>query len=415
MHPMRSDKRRLVLIISGAVLLSYVILVATQIDQQSLPDFAAFYAVAKALGAGGLTAAHHLYSLHFQLHAESFLDRGQGRAYLEPFVALPPAAWVVIPFTVLSMWTAFFLWSGICLLLCLFGTIWLVRQEKLGPNAIPLALTIVASYPTYLAFGEGQYDLLWPLCLALFSSAWWCHSTRQRWTRTAAAALLFTFKPDLLLLMVVPAVAAWHRRTVQVAVACLAGLAAITVAVVGIPGLLRLPQIESYTLFHRFPPTPDETVLGFFWRLTGHGRLTQDLAFLSIGMALLVFSWAWWRNPPQSQLDWKLAFSSTVCLSLLVAPHALNHDLILLAGPAVWTAGALRAAGRDLHWLAFWIILFNAVVIVDSSPRVMLPIPLVPIALLAASVVSWRARRTLVAQPAVTLEPAALMPPTVVP
>lgn len=410
---MRYDTRRLVLIISGAVLLSYVVLVGAQIDQQSVPDFAAFYAVAKALAAGGLPAAHHLYSLRFQVNAESFLDRGPGRAYVEPFVALPPAAWVVIPFTVLSMWPAFFLWDGICLLLCLVGTLWLVRQEKLGSNAIPLALAIVASYPTYAAFGEGQYDLLWPLCLALFSSAWWCHSTRQRWTRTAAAALVFTFKPDLLLLMVVPAVAAWRRRTVQVAVACLAGLAAITVAVVGIPGLLRLPQIESYTLFYRFPPTLDETVLGFLWRLTGHGRLTQELAFLSLGIALAVFSWAWWRNPPQSELDWKLALTSTVCLSLLVAPHALNHDLILLAGPAVWTAGALRGAGRDLRWLAFWIILFNAVVIVDASPRVTLPIPLVPIVLLAASVAAWRARRTLASAPAVALEPAILIPPTV--
>lgn len=408
---MRYDARRLVVIVSGAVLLSYVILVAAQIDQQTLPDFAAFYAVAKALGTGGLTAAHQLYSLQFQVHAESFLGHGPGRAYVEPFVALPPAAWVVIPFTVVSLWPAFFLWDGICLLLCLVGTIWLVRQEKLGPSAIPLALAIVASYPTYTAFGEGQYDLLWPLCLALFSAAWWCSSGWQRWTRTAAAAVLFTFKPDLLLLMVVPAVAAWRRRVVREAVVCLVVLAAITVAVVGITGLLRLPHIESYTLFYRFPPNLDETVLGFLWRLTGHGHLTQDLAFASIGVALVALSWAWWRNPPTSDRDWKLALTSTVCLSLLVAPHALNHDLILLAGPAVWSAGALRSAGRDLHWLAFWIVLFNAVIVIDASPRITLPIPLVPILLLAASVVAWRARRTLATAPAVTFEPSALVPP----
>lgn len=391
----RFSTRRVVALLSGAVLLSYVVLVAAQIDQQTLPDFAAFFAVARALGTGGLAASHHLYSLPFQVRAESFLGHGLRRAYVEPFVALPPAAWAVIPFTVLSLWPAFYLWDAVCLGLCIFGTIWLARQEHLGLDALPLALAIVASYPTYTALGEGQYDLLWPICLALFTSAWWSTSAWARWWHTAAAGFLLAFKPDLLLLLVVPAVTAWRRRTVQIAVVCLAALATTAVAVVGIPGMLRLPRIESYTLFFRFPPNLDETVLGFFWRLTGHGLLTQTLAWVALGMALVGLSWAWRRNPPQTATDWKLALTTAVCLSLLVAPHSLNHDLLLLAGPAVWTAGALRSSGRDLRWLAFWMLLFNAVIVVDASPRVTLPIPLVPVLLLAASVAAWRSRRPL--------------------
>ncbi|MGC1908602.1 MAG: glycosyltransferase 87 family protein, partial [Candidatus Dormiibacterota bacterium] len=394
-----------------AVLLSYVFLIATQTDQQSVPDFGAFYAVAKALGDGGLQAAHHMYSLKFQLQAGAFLSHGLTRAYVEPFVALPPAVWVVIPFTILSLWPAFILWDAICLVLCILGTIWLVRQEKLGPDAIPLALAILASYPIYTALGEGQYDLLWPLCLALFSAAWTCSSSFQRWTRTAAAAVIFTFKPDLLLLLVIPAVAAWRRRTVHVAAACLVVLAAITVAVVSIPGLLLLPKIESYTLFTRFPPTLDETVLGFLWRLTGRAHLSETLAFVAIGMALLVLAWVWWRNPPQSQLDWKLALTSTICLSVVVAPHALNHDFILLAGPVAWTTGALRSAGRDLRWLAFWIILFNVASLLDDTPRITFPVPLVPLVLVAAAFAAWRARHNLADAPSVALEPATVLPP----
>lgn len=393
------------MLLSGAVLLSYVVLVAAQIDQQTLPDFAAFFAVARALGAGGLAASHHLYSLTFQIKAESFLGHGLRRAYVEPFVALPPAAWVVIPFTVLPLWPAFYLWDAVCLGLCIVGAIWLARQERLGPDALPVALALVASYPTYTSLGEGQYDLLWPLCLALFTSAWWCQSAWARWPRTALAGFLLAFKPDLLLLLVVPALAAWRRRAVQAAVVCLVGLAVITVAVVGIPGMLRLPKIESYTLFYRFPPNLDETVLGFFWRLTGHGVLTQSLAWIAVGLALLGLAWAWWRNPPQTAADWKLALTSTVCLSLLVAPHSLNHDLLLLAGPAVWTAGALKRSGRDLRWLAFWFILFNAAIVVDASPRVTLPVPLVPLVLLVAAVAAWRARSTL-AVPALAADPA---------
>jgi hypothetical protein len=397
---MRFTTRQAVGLISLSVLLSYVILVAFQIDQQTVPDYAAFYAVAKALVAGGLGASHHLYSLRFQVAAESFLSRGPGRTYVEPFVALPPAAWAVIPFTWLSLWPSFYLWDAVCLGLCVIGTFWLVRQEQLGLDATPLALAIVASYPTYMALGEGQYDLLWPLCIALFTCAWSCSSAWGRWPRTAAASFLFTFKPDLLLLLLVPAVAAWRRRVVQEAVVCLAVLAGVTVAVVGIPGLLRLPHIESYTLFNRYPPNLDETMLGFFWRTVGHGTLTQGLAWASLALALVVLSWAWLRNPPQSPRDWKLALSSTVCLSLLVAPHSLSHDLLLLAGPAVWTAAALKDSGRSLRWLAAWILLFNAAILIDGSPRVTLPVPITPIILLLAALVAWRARRTLAREPA---------------
>ncbi|HVB14106.1 MAG TPA: glycosyltransferase 87 family protein [Candidatus Dormibacteraeota bacterium] len=397
---MRSSTRRAVSLVCGAVLIGYVVLVVAKVNQQSLPDFDAFYAVARALASGGSAAFHHLYSLQFQIAAESFLDRGPGRSFVEPFVAFPPAAWVIIPFTLLSIGPAFYLWDALGLGLCLLGTVWLARQERLGADATPVALAIVASYSTFTAFGEGQYDLLWPLCLALFTAAWYCTSRWGRWTRAAAASFLFTFKPDLLLLLVVPALATWRHAAVRAAAVCLAALAVITVAVVGIPGLLKLPQIESYTLFHRFPPANDETVLAVFWRLTGHGALTQELAWVAAGLALVGLTWAWWRNPPQTSQDWKLALTSTVCLSLLVAPHSLNHDLLLLAGPGVWTARALRTAGRDLSWLAFWMILVNAAMVLDDSTHLTLPIPVVPLVLLAAGVMAWRARRTLVAAPA---------------
>jgi hypothetical protein len=59
-----------------------------------------------------------------------------------PFVALPPAAWAVIPFTWLSLWPSFYLWDTICLGLCVIGTFWLARHEQLGLDATPLALAL---------------------------------------------------------------------------------------------------------------------------------------------------------------------------------------------------------------------------------------------------------------------------------
>ncbi len=388
-------RRRLVELVSLAFLVSYVLLVGLGIEQQKLPDYAAFYAMARALARGGPATFHQLYSLSFQIRAEAFLSAGPSRSYVEPFVALPPAALPVLPFTLLPLWPSFFLWDGLCLGLCVLGTLWLVRQQRLGPVGTALALAIVASYPTYQALSEGQYDLLWPLCIALFTAAWRSPGAWARWWRVAAASLVFTFKPDLLLLLAVPAAAAWRRRPVRRAAVCVLVLAAISLALLGGAGLLRLSQLESYTLFARFPPVLDETVLGLLWNLLGPGPLARDLAWAALGLALLGLSWAWWRNPPRTEIDWCLALTSTVCLSLLVAPHSLSHDLMLLCGPAVWTATALQRAGRSLYPLAAWMLALNASVIVDNSTRIHLPFPLVPFLLLAAGLSAWRARRAL--------------------
>ena len=380
---------------AAGTVLAYCVLVAVRIDQQWPPDFAAFYSIARALGTGGLGAVHLMYSIHFQEVAEASVQAGAGRVYFEPFMNPWPAAVILIPFTALPLRAAFLIWDTAALAICAAGTYWLCKDAGLGADATLLTWFLLASYPVYLALGVGQYDLLWPACLALFTAALTTSRAGKRLARSAVAILLFSFKPDLLLALVVPGMRAWKRRAVREAGVLLLVLALAVLLAMGPGGVTQAIHLEAYALLTRFPPLSDITVLGLLWHILGPGRPTQLLA---TGVSLLVlvsFAWLWWRDPPRTRVGWCLSLTSAVCLSLAIAPHALSHDLVLLVGPMVWTARALRESGRSLAWMWVWYGLFNAVVLVDGTPLLRLPVSLTFVLLIGASAAAWWARGSL--------------------
>ncbi|MGH7610627.1 MAG: glycosyltransferase 87 family protein [Candidatus Dormibacteria bacterium] len=383
-----------------AVLVSYLVLTPDLAGLQRIPDFGAFYAVARALRLHGLGALPHLYSLHFQLRAGTFFGRVGGKPYVEPFVDTPLAALVVIPFTWLPFWPAFYLWDAVLLGLALAGALWLARGEGLGAQSLPLALVVVASFPTYVALGEGQYDLLWPLALALLASAWRRRPGWPRVARNLLGVVICSFKPDLLLAAVVPGVHRIRDRRLQELLLCVLAVAAVSLAAIGVSGLRALTSLESFTLYHRFPPTLDVTLLGVLWHTVGHHSLTIQLAWAGTALGILALAWAWLRRPPQGPVEWRLCLCSTLCLSLLLAPHNLGYGLLLLSGPAIWMASALRQAGRGLGWFWAWVALFNAGGIIDASPHIHLPFPITPVLLLLGALTAWRARDLLQRAPA---------------
>ncbi|MHB1525336.1 MAG: hypothetical protein ACYCZN_03480 [Candidatus Dormibacteria bacterium] len=254
---------------------------------------------------------------------------------------------------------------------------------------------LLASYPVYLALGVGQYDLLWPACLALFTAALSTSRTGKRLARSAVAILLFSFKPDLLLALVVPALHAWKRRAVREAGVLLLVLALAVVLIMGFGGVAQALHLEAYALLHRFPPLPDVTVLGLLWHLLGPGRPTQLLATGVSLLVLVLFAWLWWHDPPHTRVAWCLSLTSAVCVSLAIAPHALSHDLVLLVGPMVWTARALRESGRSLAGMWIWYGLFNAAAVLDGTPLLKLPVSLTFVLLIGAATAAWWARGSL--------------------
>ncbi len=253
-------------------------------------------------------------------------------------------------------------------------------------------LALASSYPVYLTLGQGQFDLLWPLAAALFTSSMECSERLRNIPRAAVAALIFAIKPDLFIAFLAPVVAGWRRAPVRVVVATLLILGAATAVILGPAGLGDVVHIELYTIAKRFPPSLDMTVVGLFYRVLGPGRATSVIGIAAIPLGVGGLGWAWHRNPPRTRVDWWLAVAATCRLSLLISPHDLVQGLLLLAAPALLVAKALRASGRSLLPLAGWILAFDLVTLVDMSPHLCLPVRLTPILLLIATFGAWRLR-----------------------
>jgi len=387
--------RRLIQPALLAIVASYLLAVAVQIGQQWPPDFATFYAISKALAHGQAGGYPALYSLGFQARAFEVLARVHGQVFTELFLNPPPAVWLVTPWTTLPLRAAFLSWDACTFALGALGTLWLARQVQIRRDLALVVLVALASYPFYLALGEGQYDLLWPLALALFGSALAPQRAWQVWTKTGLSSLIFVAKPELLLVLVVPAVCARRVPAVRAFTFWVVGLAAISLLLIGPQGLFAAIHLEAYNMSQRYTPLADSTALSVVWHLLGPGRLTVALGWAALILAVGGLAFVWVRNPPHSSADWMLSLSSAVCLSLLVAPHSLGHSLTLLVGPLVWCAATLQRSGRGLRLLIPWVLAMNIALVVDSAPGVALPVPLAPFVLLAAAVMTWRSRRWL--------------------
>jgi hypothetical protein len=371
------------------VLLAWIIAVATGWQQQWPNDFSAFYFAARGLVHFGFPLTRDLYSLPTQYALEAAV-KGRGGSLAIPFVNPPIAAWAMLAFSYLPLRAAFWCWDAVGLVGCAGGLWWILRQHPDIPGLSLVALGALASYPTYIALGQGQFDLLWPLGAALAMSAA-TMARACRWVpRAASSALFLALKPDLFLGLVVPGLSRWRNRRVQVFALALLALGLGTFLDLGVAGIRQAIHLETYTLVERFPPTNDVTALGFFWRLFGPGSLASTLGLLMIPLGLALQALAWARRPPRSEADWWWALTSSLCLSLLIAPHDLTQGLLLLAPAAVWSGVALRSQGRPLTGLALWMLALNLAALLDLSPHLDLPIKATPLVLAAAAVVAWR-------------------------
>ena len=375
-----------------ALLVAWLVLVGTGAGQEFPNDYAAFYSMARGMRLYGLGINSQLYSVHFQYLLESFIRNSAGVPLAIPFVNPPLAAWIVIPFSWLPLRASFLAWDACLLIAAVIGLRWLADwKPKVGGLGL-VTLAVVSSYPAYLALGMGQYDLLWPPAAALLASSM-LYQQRVRYVpRAAVAALLLAIKPDLFLAFLIPAIAGRRRPQVKVAALTLLLIGGATAFILGPTGLAQAAHIELYTIGQRFPPTLDMTVTGLAYRVLGPGPGSGWVGLAAIPLALLAFGYAWWRNPPQTQIDWFLCLASTSCLSLLIAPHDLVQGLLLLGPAAILVAKALRSRGRSLVTLGLWILGFDLATVVDMTPHLYLHFRITPLLLLAAVLTLWRAR-----------------------
>ena len=334
---------RAAIALSGALLLGFI-LVWLAADGRGIgrSDFTAFY-VGGTLLREGHTADLYDESAQMPLHARLIVPDREGNL---PYVDSPVAAAIVLPVTFLPLHAAYRVWSLAVLVVLALAVLVAVRSAP-WPDETPRVWKIaagamaLASLGTWAMLLQAQWTPLLALGLALAFRAW----RRQQHARGAfllviAAAIA---KPHLALALIAFMLGWRERRVIVGALAGGAALAASAFAVVGGAGIAGFIGIVAGSTT-RWDLRTMVSFVGLPGSLLGNvfAAHVAGAAGTLLACALAFLLGATVRRHPAR-------LTTCVCgaavLSLLAAPHALPHDLVMLAPAVVWgVALAMRDA-----------------------------------------------------------------------
>jgi hypothetical protein len=307
-----------------------------------------------------------------------------------PFITPPLTAVLVAPLTALDLPAAYRVFSLLQLLLLAGAVLVAMRNAPWPEGAGPwlrraAVLAALAGAGAWRLTLLGQWDGVSALSLALAYAAW------RRGDRGRAGAWLIggalIAKPHLALGLAVWLLAQRNRRALAGAAAAAVGVVAATLllagpaAIGGWIGSLRLSAGHS-------SPSTLSGLTGLFGSWIGSDATVQVLgavgSVLALGACGLLAGRA--RQRP-GLLEPSLA--GATALSLLAAPHALTHDLALLAPALVWTVAWVARGPLPLRGLAIvaagWVLLDLAARSQLDNSITAFPGRLVPLLLVAAA------------------------------
>jgi Glycosyltransferase family 87 len=310
-------------------------------------DFSYYYAAARIGLEHGWS---HIYDLDlqrqvfYQLHPAS--DLFDWRRY---FASPPPVAWLVAPFTVLSMVPAFWTFtslSAVALIVC--G--WLAAPGR-GLAKLALFLSAACTYPVLIAIQTGQVT---PLMAAATLLAWWL-ARRGMQMAAGIALVVIVFKPQVEFLVPVVLIIAGQRRLFVTWCVGAAALAAVSVATLGGHGLDSLGGVLGAE------QNRSEHLAWTLAEFVGPGPLAVAAELGCAALALL----AAWR----SRRSLELAMVAGILGSLLASSYHNPSDYALLA-PAAWLY--IRAGIPIWHWAWLALGLLATYVAAQFGPYLLL-------------------------------------------
>jgi len=248
-----------------------------------------------------------------------------------PLVAALPYAFLsLLPFEV-----AFRLWQIVALILLAVAVLILQRARPLGRAAPAFALLgLLAAVPTWAALTEGQVTPLLLVGGALVIAA----LRSDGWALAAGAGALLAVKPQYLPLglLVLLAARQWRALLAAGAAAALVLLSPLAGRVEAMTGMIHNALRANQAVAVRL----DESWIGVLGPLLPAAAATA-VAIAIYVMVLAALGVIAWRRPASVVGFATLAIAMTV----LASPHALPHDLLLLAVPA-WLAIDLFGGAR---------------------------------------------------------------------
>lgn len=329
--------------VAAALVVAYVVL-WSRVDatQQLRSDFVGVYQGAMVLRLDG---GAHLYDLASGLSSASALGVLPSVSGVF-FVDAPPAAALMVPFTLLDVHTAWLAWSFLQLL-AVIAAVAITARSAPWPRRDPMlqtaaALLGAAGVWTFILLVQAQWTGFFALGIAGGYALW----RRGHLASGTAVALLplLAVKPNLAVGLAAFLLAWGNRRVLMTAIACAAACAVASLAVAGPHGASAfLPAVLHDA--QRWPSSSMNGFAGLAASVLGTGTVATAVGFAGSALAVAL-AFVLGRAARRRAGALEAALAGAVCLSLLASPHLYPHDLDLLA-PAV-VLGLVAASRIDL-------------------------------------------------------------------
>ncbi|HLJ69135.1 MAG TPA: glycosyltransferase family 87 protein [Chloroflexota bacterium] len=330
-----------------AMVLSYASLVSSGDAGPRKSDFVPYY------GAASLVFAGHGGQL-YNFSVVGSAERAAVRPFhiphgVMPYLYPPFFAVALAPLAGLPLPVAFLLWFVLnCAVLA--GTLLALRRViRIDRHSSALYWAAAISFfPVLLGLAQGQVSIL--LLGVITGTYRWLQQSRNG--LAGALLSLLIIKPAYLVPILLVLVLHGRWRTI---VGCAAGAAALMLsgvpftgwsAIRGFAGTLR--QAGSWTTqIGGFEPKWNDSMAGWAQLAlpVGVSGAVTAAAVAGTLIALAVFT--------LRAHDWSLAYAAAVIAGLLISPHVLAHDLVLLLLPACLALRALPLEVRLVGALAF--------------------------------------------------------------
>jgi hypothetical protein len=332
--------------------------------------------------AGVLIRKGHLAAPYRQAELSDTMRRVAPDGAIDPRLpfSLPLAAG--LPYAALSLLpleVAFRVFQLLSIALLLVAVVLLQRTLPLGPGAPRLAvLGLLAAVPTWASLTEGQPTAWLALGAAMVVAALGSPSLAL----AAGAGALLAAKPQYLPAYLIILFAARRWRSLAAAAAG-AGLLLLSPLAGGVDGLRAMIH-NALSANQAVPVRLNEAWVGLFGPALPAAAATWVAIALYVGVLAALLTLAWRRPAPIR------AFAAIAgALTALASPHALPHDLLILAVP-VWLALAL-SRDNALPTVIPGLLLVDLALVVDLRG---LDVPVGPIAMtLVVAWSGWQFRR----------------------
>ncbi len=254
-----------------------------------------------------------------------------------PFVNVPVASVIALPFTLLGPASAYIGWSTMQfgLLIAAVAIAYRSAPRAAGRStieALGIVLLVLSAYVTLDLPLAGQWDGLNALGVAMAYRCW----TRNRFASGGVwlVATMALAKPHLAIGLLAFIVGWGNRRAIAGAVAAGVTVAVASLALVGVTGLQGWMHLVGSDA-HAWTVRGQSSIVALAGGWTGDGPLTFPITYAGI-VVLAGLCLTLGRRLRRGRVRLRPALAAATCLSLLASPHSFVYDTAMIAPAITW-------------------------------------------------------------------------------